>query len=226
LQFNQENRELSLKIVYYGPALSGKTTNLTDLHERLAPDVRGRLLTVDTKSDRTLFFDLLPVFFEAASGLKVKIKLYTVPGQIMHSATRRIVLQGVDAVAFIADSQREQARANNEYWRNMLDDLRLNGLAKDALPVVIQFNKRDLPNVRSVDEIEEMRRRGSEPIFLASAIHGEGVLETLHGLLGMTHQRLEERLQLASQWGLPKKDFIDRIFSGFDLTGSPLATAR
>ena len=181
MQFNQDNRELSLKVVYYGPALSGKTTNLTALHARLNAEVRGRLLTVDTKSDRTLFFDLLPVFFETGSGLKVKIKLYTVPGQVMHSATRRIVLQGADAVAFIADSQREMTRANNEYWRNMQDDLRLNGLTREKLPTVIQFNKRDLPNVRSLEELEDVRRRGEEPMFLASALRGEGAaLNSMH----------------------------------------------
>lgn len=223
MQFNQDNRELSLKVVYYGPALCGKTTNLTALHARLNADVRGRLLTVDTKSDRTLFFDLLPVFFETASGLRVKIKLYTVPGQVMHSATRRIVLQGADAIAFIADSQRDMTRANNEYWRNMQDDLRLNGLTREQLPTVIQFNKRDLPNVRSNEELEEIRRRGAEPVFLASALRGEGVVETLHGLLALTHDRMEERLKLGSQWGLPRAEFLARIFSGFDLTGTHLA---
>ncbi len=222
MQFNQDNRELSLKVVYYGPALSGKTTNLTALHERLNAEVRGRLLSVDTKSDRTLFFDLLPVFFETASGLKVKIKLYTVPGQVMHSATRRIVLQGADAIAFIADSQLEMTRANNEYWRNMQDDLRLNGLAREKLPTVIQFNKRDLPNVRSREELEDVRRRGEEPMYLASALRGEGVVETLHGLLTLTHARLEERLKIESQWHLSRKDFLARVFSGFDLTGTQL----
>jgi len=225
VQFNQENRELSLKVVYYGPALSGKTTNLTALHARLNPEVRGRLLTVDTKSDRTLFFDLLPVFFETGSGLKVKIKLYTVPGQVMHSATRRIVLQGADAIAFIADSQIEQTRANNEYWRNMQDDLRLNGLTREKLPTVIQFNKRDLPNVRSLQELEDIRRRGEEAMFLASALNGEGVVETLHGLLSLTHVRLEQRLKIESQWNLSRKEFLSRIFSGFDLAGTHLSTA-
>ena len=223
MQFNQDSRELSLKVVYYGPALSGKTTNLMALHARLNPDVRGRLLTVDTKSDRTLFFDLLPVFFETGSGLKVKIKLYTVPGQVMHSATRRIVLQGADAVAFIADSQLEQTHANNEYWRNMQDDLRLNGLTREKLPTVIQFNKRDLPDVRSHEELEGIRRRGEEPVFLASALRGEGVVETLHGLLVLTHQRLEERLKIETQWRLSRKEFLGRIFAGFDLSGTQLS---
>jgi signal recognition particle receptor subunit beta len=224
VQFNQDNRELSLKVVYYGPALSGKTTNLRELHARLSPDVRGRLLTVDTKSDRTLFFDLLPVFFESSSGLRVKIKLYTVPGQVMHIATRRIVLQGADAIAFIADSQREQTRANNEYWRNMLDDLRLNGLAREGLPTVIQFNKQDLPNVRSKEEIAEVTKRGEEQVFLASALHGEGVVETLHGLLGVTHTMLEKRLRLGSRWRLSKDEFLGKIFSTFDLRGTKLSS--
>src|SRR5262245_13643523 len=106
VQINQALRELAVKVVYYGPALSGKTTNLQALHERVSSDVRGRLLCVDTKDDRTLFFDMLPVYFRTTGDLKVKIKLYTVPGQVMHSATRRLVLQGADAIVFVADAQR------------------------------------------------------------------------------------------------------------------------
>ena len=179
---------------------------------------------MDTKSDRTLFFDLLSVYFPGRlRPARLKIKLFTVPGQVMHNSMRRIVLQGADAIAFIADSQVEQTRQNNEYWRAMQDDLRLNGLQREGLPVVIQFNKRDLPNVRSEAELAEVARRGQEPIFLASALRGEGVLETLHGLLALTHERLETRLHLGSQWGLTQKEFLSRVFSGFDLRGTRLA---
>ena len=116
MQLNHAQRELTLKIVYYGPGLSGKTTNLQMIHQRTNADVRGRLLTVETHDDRTLFFDLLPVFFTAQSGFKVKVKLFTVPGQVIHNATRKIVLQGADAVAFIADSRRSAGAENNNYW--------------------------------------------------------------------------------------------------------------
>src|SRR5512135_1722896 len=106
--FNHETREIAIKVVYYGPALSGKTTNLQALFQRIDPSVRGRLMTLDTKDDRTLFFDMMPVFFRSASGVKVKLKLYTVPGQVMHESTRRIVLQGTDAIAFVADGRRSE----------------------------------------------------------------------------------------------------------------------
>ncbi|HYQ82261.1 MAG TPA: MglA protein, partial [Anaeromyxobacteraceae bacterium] len=111
VQINNETREIAVKVVYYGPALSGKTTNLQALFQKIDPKVRGRLMTLDTKDDRTLFFDMMPVFFRTAGGVKVKLKLYTVPGQVMHESTRRIVLQGTDAVAFVADGRRSEAAA-------------------------------------------------------------------------------------------------------------------
>src|SRR4051812_44161137 len=128
VQLNHAQRELTVKIVYYGPGLSGKTTNLQMIHQRTLPDVRGRLLTVETHDDRTLFFDLLPVFFSTAAGFKVKVKLFTVPGQVIHNATRRVVLQGADAVAFIADSRRAAANDNNSYWKNLQENMRENAL--------------------------------------------------------------------------------------------------
>jgi signal recognition particle receptor subunit beta len=163
VQLNHAQRELTVKIVYYGPGLSGKTTNLQMIHQRTQPDVRGRLLTVETHDDRTLFFDLLPVFFNTASGFKVKVKLFTVPGQVIHNATRRIVLQGADAVAFIADSRRSASPENNSYWKNLNENMRENGLDPAHVPIVIQFNKRDLPDTRTDAEIEEARKKGKEP---------------------------------------------------------------
>ena len=120
VQFNTDTREIAVKVVYYGPALSGKTTNLQALFQKIDPKVRGRLMTLDTKDDRTLFFDMMPVFFKTATGVKVKLKLYTVPGQVMHESTRRIVLQGSDAVAFVADSRRSEAPATSGWVRSSL----------------------------------------------------------------------------------------------------------
>lgn len=217
VQINQALRELTLKVVYYGPALSGKTTNLAALHEAISPAVRGRLLTVDTKDDRTLFFDVLPVFFRSANDLKVRIKLYTVPGQVMHAATRRLVLQGADAIAFVADAQRSASRANNEAWRNMVEDLKANGLDPDSMPIVIQFNKMDLPDAKRPEELEEVARRGSEPVFQSVAIRGEGVLETLHGLLQRTYQGLERQYSLSAKFRISEDEFLGSIFRNFDV---------
>jgi len=222
LQLSQAQRELTVKIVYYGPGLSGKTTNLQMIHRRLQPSARGRLLTVETRDDRTLFFDLLPVFFNATSGYRVKVKLFTVPGQIIHNATRRVVLQGADAVAFIADSQRSAAASNNAYWKNLQDDMLENGLPVDEVPVVIQFNKRDLPDTKSDDEIEDTRQRGKEPVVGAVAIRCEGVLETLHSVLQLAYRQLDTRSQLSKYIGLDETTFLGQIFSRIDLRGTKL----
>jgi len=212
VQFNHAQREIILKVVFYGPALSGKTTNLQMVHQLLDPQSRGRLMSLDTADDRTLFFDLLPVFFKSKSGFKVKIKLYTVPGQIMHQSTRRIVLSGADAVAFIADSQRAEARANTEAWKSMLENLKENGLAPETLPIVIQFNKRDLPNTRTDEEIEEIRKKSKEPVFSAVAIRGEGVLETLFALLRLMFRNLNRQYDFEGKFGLTEAEFLRAIF--------------
>lgn len=225
MQLNAAQRELTLKIVYYGPGLSGKTTNLQAIHARLDPGIRGRLMTLDTADDRTLFFDMMPVFFQTAAGLKVKIKLYTVPGQVMHNSTRRLVLQGADGVAFIADSQRSQSRANNEYWQNMLANLKENGIHYGDIPIVIQFNKRDLPDIRTEEEIEGLKGRGPEPIFLAVAIRGDGVLETLHGVLRLTWKGLDEKHDFGRKFGLTENEFLKNVFRNLDLSHTGLSEA-
>jgi len=212
VQFNHTQREITLKVVYYGPALSGKTTNLQMVHQLLDPQSRGRLMSLDTADDRTLFFDLLPVFFKSKSGFKVKIKMYTVPGQIMHQSTRRIVLSGADGIAFIADSQLSEAKANNEAWRSMLENLKQNGFAPDSIPIVIQFNKRDLPNVRTDDEIAEIRSKSKEPVYTAIAIRGEGVLETLFATLRLTFRNLTKQYDFEGKFGLSEAEFLRAIF--------------
>lgn len=217
VQFNQAQREITLKIVYYGPALSGKTTNLQMLHKCLDPQSRGRLMELDTADDRTLFFDLLPVFFKTKTGFKVKLKLYTVPGQVMHGSTRRIVLSGADGVVFIADSQLSEARANTEAWNSMMENLRDNGLLSDDVPIVVQFNKRDLPNIRTNEELAQIREHSKEPLFSAVAIRGEGVVETFFALLRLTFRNLNRRHDFESKFGLTEQEFLRNIFSRMNL---------
>jgi hypothetical protein len=222
VQFNHAGRELTIKVVYYGPGLSGKTTNLQKLHERVAQSARGRLLTVDTADDRTLFFDMMPVFFETKGGFKVKVKLYTVPGQVIHNATRKVVLQGADGVIFVAEGRRGASAENNEYWRNLQDNLKENGFGKGEVPIVIQFNKLDLPDAHSLEEIDEVRRRGKEPVYGAVAIRCEGVLETLHGVLQLSYRQLDARLGLSAKFGLPEREFLFQVFRRVDLVGSAI----
>lgn len=222
LQLNHAQRELTLKIVYYGPGLSGKTTNLRQLYARTRPEVRGRLLSVETRDDRTLFFDVLPVFFSSTSSYNVKVKLLTVPGQVIHVATRRIVLRAADAVAFVADSRRSATSENNRYWHSLREDMRENGLDPDRVPVVIQFNKRDLPDTRTEEELDLVRRRGREPVVGAVALRGEGVCETFHELMRAAWQRLDVDANLGRNIGLSEEEFLGRIFSHLDLGGTTL----
>ena len=222
MQLNHAQRELTVKIVYYGPGLSGKTTNLQMIHQRTLADVRGRLLTVETHDDRTLFFDLLPVFFSTANGFKVKVKLFTVPGQVIHNATRRIVLQQADAVAFIADSRRSAAPDNNSYWRNLMDNMKENNLDPAQVPVVIQYNKCDLPDTKTEAEIEETRKKGKEPVVRAIAIRGVGVLETLYQVLQVAYRSIDARTGLSKSIGLTEKEFLSQVFANIDTTGTEL----
>jgi hypothetical protein len=190
VQIDFQKREVQLKIVYYGPALSGKTTNLVSLHRRTVPGARGRLMTLDTRDDRTLFFDLLPMRFTSDSGLSFTIKLFTVPGQVIHDATRRLVLQGADAVVFVADSQVAETQANRDSFLDLKRNLAANGLDLKSIPVAIQFNKRDLSGIRTDAEIDALAARGREPVFKAVATRGDGVVETLFGALSLTWERL------------------------------------
>ena len=222
VQLNHAQRELTVKIVYYGPGLSGKTTNLQWIHQRTQPDVRGRLLTVETHDDRTLFFDLLPVFFNTQSGFKVKVKLFTVPGQVIHNATRRVVLQGADAVAFIADSRRAAVQDNNSYWKNLQENMKQNGLDAAQVPVVIQYNKRDLPDTKTDEEISETRKKGKEAVVGAVAIRGVGVLETLHEVLKAAYRAIDARANLAKNVSLSEREFLSQVFANIDTTGTEL----
>ncbi len=214
VQFNLPRRELTLKVVYYGPALSGKTTNLQAVHSMVPQGGVGRLMTLETRDDRTLFFDLLPVFFRTRSGFKVKIKLFTVPGQVIHASTRRVVLQGTDAVAFIADSQVSETEANKHAFEDLRRNMRANQLPDD-LPLVIQFNKRDLPNIRSDTELVTLEQRRRTPIYRAVAINGIGVQETLQGLLGRLWDSLEQAYEISDKLQVEREAFMTQIFQGW-----------
>jgi signal recognition particle receptor subunit beta len=223
MQINHARRELTLKVVYYGPALSGKTTNLRQIHARSLPDSRTNLMQVETKDDRTLFFDLLPVHFESASGFRVKVKMFTVPGQVIHRATRRVVLQSADAVAFISDSRKESIPESNASWKSLHEDMRANRLDPEEIPIVIQFNKMDLPGAKTAEELAEAAKRGQEPILGAVALHGQGVLETLHVLLQQAHRQLEARAGINRLLGLSEEEFLGGVFKQLNCSGTGLA---
>jgi signal recognition particle receptor subunit beta len=216
VQFNLSRRELTLKVVYYGPALSGKTTNLHAIHQMVPEGAAGRLMTLETRDDRTLFFDLLPVYARTGSGALVKIKLFTVPGQVIHESTRRVVLQGADAIAFIADSQIAESDANKESFKDLRDNLAANNLSIDEIPLVIQFNKRDLPDIRSESELRTLEARRRTPIHRAIALEGQGVMETLRDLLRLTFDKLERTYELSRRLGTDPDEFVDRIFQGWN----------
>lgn len=225
-QVDFQHREIAIKLVYYGPALSGKTTNLQQIHARLDPQRRGRLLSLDTQEDRTLFFDLLPLAFRAASGMMVKVKLFTVPGQVVHNTTRRIVLQNCDGVAFIADSQVAETKSNNESFANLKQNLRDNRLDPEQIPIVIQFNKRDLSNVRTDDELKRIAARGKEALFPAVAMSGRGVAPTFLGLAAATWDALEEKVGLGSKHGVPKGELIAALAGQLGIEPPPPAELR
>ncbi|MEN9578817.1 MAG: hypothetical protein RJA70_1826 [Pseudomonadota bacterium] len=201
-------RELTVKLVYYGPALSGKTTNLQALHEATDGSAAGRLMTLETKDDRTLFFDLLPLTFKGKGEVSVRLKVFTVPGQVIHSSTRRLVVQGADGVVFVADSQIEETQHNADSFIDLKDNLKANGIALKEMPLVIQFNKRDMPNVRSEPDIAKLASQGKEPVYLAVATKGHGVVESFIGLLNLTWARLEAEHQLSKKFGIDGRAFL------------------
>jgi signal recognition particle receptor subunit beta len=216
VQVDFKAREVTIKIVYYGPALSGKTTNLQSLHHIVAQDQRTRLMTLETRDDRTLFFDLLPMQFKTGD-LSLRFKVFTVPGQVIHNATRRLVLQGADGVAFIADSQLAETRANAESFIDLKRNLKEHGIALDQMPVVIQFNKRDLPDIRTDAELTELARRGKEPVFRAVAVRNEGVGETFVGLLNRVLRRLEAQADIGRKFGVTADAMMREVCTKMNL---------
>ena len=210
-QLNLDTREITLKIVYYGPALSGKTTNLQQIHELLSAESRGDMVTLDTQDDRTLYFDFLPVEVGTENDYLIKLKLFTVPGQVMHRLTRRVVLAGADAVAFVADSQRDAASANAYSYRDLESNLKSNGIDIQNLPQVVQFNKRDLENIKPLAEIRQAWEGTGIPTVPALAIRGEGVIETFAALLEALYRNLDERHAFSSKFGISLTDFLDGV---------------
>ena len=215
-QLNIEAREITLKIVYYGPAKSGKTTNLQQIHARLKSATRSEMVTLDTQDDRTLYFDFLPVEFGEEGDYRIKLKLFTVPGQVLHRSTRRVVLAGADAVAFIADSQRSCSSANAYSYRDLESNLRANGLDVNQIPQVVQFNKRDLDDIKSLDEIRKAWEGTGIPTIPASATRGEGVLETLEALLVRLYRQLDQRHSFGSKFGIEEQEFLEGVMTHFD----------
>jgi signal recognition particle receptor subunit beta len=176
---NYSSREINCKIVYYGPGLCGKTTNLQYIYRRTNPDQKGKLISLATETERTLFFDFLPLALGDIKGFKIRFHLYTVPGQVFYAASRKLILKGVDGVVFVADSQLERMESNME----SLDDLQINlaeqGYELEKLPFAIQYNKRDLPNIVPIEEMDKLLNHRDVPWFEGIATTGKGVFETL-----------------------------------------------
>ena len=196
--FNHATREMTAKIVYYGPGLCGKTTNLMVIFDKLDPKSKGKMLSLATKTDRTLFFDLLPVDIGKVGPFSLKIQLYTVPGQVFYNETRKLVLKGADSVVFVADSQPAMVEANRESFANLMENLQENQIDPNDTPLVVQFNKRDLPGVLPVEQLQEQLGLDGYPYTEASALKGEGVMETFRLVSKITAKHLFARLKGSS----------------------------
>jgi len=211
-ELDEQSNRLTLKLVFYGPALSGKTTNLSALHDLVAPELKGDMMVLETRNDRTLFFDLFPMGFAAPSGLLLQLKLYTVPGQVEHDSTRKAVLSRTDGVAFIADSQTNQRFTNLESFENLAANAGRVGIDFDKLPLVVQFNKRDLPNILSEQEIQERWQPSPWwPVIFSSALQNLGVLETLELLLHRVYPLLDQEFSLEISHKLTRDAFTSGL---------------
>jgi hypothetical protein len=210
--FHADENKLTLKVVFYGPALSGKTTNLMQLHSLLNPERKGELMVLETRDDRTLFFDMLPIGLRGGSGLDLRLKLYTVPGQVQHDSTRKAVLSRADGVVFVADSQPSQQDNNATAFGNLEENLEKVGLDIDTLPMVVQFNKRDIPGV--VDE-QTLQQRWAPtpwaPLIMASAIQGTGVIESFRTLLDRLYTAIEREFSLEREHRIDRQTFINGL---------------
>ena len=199
--FNYASKEITLKVVYYGPGLSGKTTNLQYLHAHLSQAKQSKLLSLATETDRTLFFDFLPVDLGTIGGFKVKFQLYTVPGQIRYDATRKLVLKGADAIVFVADSQREMMDSNLVSYENMKENLTANNLDPKTVLLILQYNKRDMPDIMSVEEMDKAINERNVPNFEAIAVSGKGVKETFNGMKDLLVKDVARRQKMYEQGG-------------------------
>jgi len=193
--FNYATMQMAAKIVYYGPGLCGKTTNLHVIYGRTAPTARGEMVSLETETDRTLFFDLLPIDVGVIGGFKTRLQLYTVPGQVFYNTTRKLVLKGVDGIVFVADSQRPMLEPNKESFRNLRENLAEIGIRVEEVPLVLQYNKRDLANILTVEELgAALNPDGVFEAFESSAANGTGVFETLKGISKLTLRALRSRM--------------------------------
>jgi len=194
---NSNKKEINAKIVYYGPGLSGKTTNIQYIYKKLKPEHKGKLMTLATQTDRTLFFDFLPVELGEIKGMKVRFQLYTVPGQVFYNATRRLVLKNVDGIVFVATAERDKMYDNIESFKNLEENIQHYGRKLTDIPLVIQYNKMDLPNVYTVEELQKELNKLNVPYFEASASTGVGVLQTLTGITKLVVHRLKTQTSIA-----------------------------
>jgi signal recognition particle receptor subunit beta len=195
--FNYSTRELTAKIVYYGPGLCGKTTNLQFIYGSLPDNVKkGKMLSLATKTDRTLFFDFLPIELGTIRGMRTRVQLYTVPGQVFYNSTRKLVLKGADGVVFVADSQSKMIEANVEAYRNLEENLKEMGIRIEEIPLVMQFNKRDLPNLASIEEMNTRINRHNAPFYEAVAMTGIGVEDTLKAITKLVLNNLSAKYRL------------------------------
>ena len=201
--FNNATKEITAKVVYYGPGLCGKTTNLQFIYESLPSNNRSKMLSLATRTDRTLFFDFLPLDLGKIRGMRMRLQLYTVPGQVYYNSTRQLVLKGADGVVFVADSQDVALDANLESLQNLEDNLKRQGLRIREMPLVIQYNKRDLPNAMSIEELEREVNKLHVPHYESVATTGVGVEQALRGITGLVLQHLSKK------HGLKEGDRLD-----------------
>jgi len=218
-QVDFAERQLTLKLVYFGPPLSGKTSNLRALHAKVDKLNRGRLMTLDTRDDRTLFFDLLPIFFRSSS-FSFRIKVYTVPGQPVHEATRKVVLAGADGVVFVADSSPDQHQANRASWQSLIANLAT--FALDKIPIVVQYNKRDLDNAVPLTEVDRFGDP-ERPVLEARAKDGEGVIQTFFTLVGAVWEHLDRDLQLSQKLKIDAQTFRGSLADHLGVSDATIA---
>lgn len=190
---NYSAREINCKIVYYGPGLCGKTTNLQHIYKKVDPAAKGKLISLATETERTLFFDFMPLHLGEIRGFKVRLHLYTVPGQVFYDASRKLILKGADGIVFVADSQLERMESNIESLQNLEQNLGEQGLSLEKLPFVLQYNKRDLPNVVSMEDLQRALNGRNVPWYEATATTGVGVFETLKAIAKLVLQELKKK---------------------------------